>query len=142
MSQIARRRTDELGDFVAVLELCAVNLDESAWIPEQNLRSGFHDSRFTRAGRSQKQQIADGPAGRRHSGQIGLVNVYDLLNAPLLADDFAPESPLEVEYVRASHFGVEQNFLGHVGFNHCCAPLHYLWRYSGDIDRLAPDRST
>ena len=50
MSQIAWRRADQLGDFMAVLELRAIDLDDRARILHQRLGCRFHDSGFSASG--------------------------------------------------------------------------------------------
>ena len=68
MSQISRRRSDQLGDLMAVLKLRAIDLDASACIAKQRLRHGLHDARLAAARRSQKQQIAHRSPRRIQSG--------------------------------------------------------------------------
>ena len=46
MPEISRRRTDQFGDFMTVLKLSAVDLNDAASIPEERLRGGFHRARF------------------------------------------------------------------------------------------------
>ena len=51
MAKIAGRGTDELGDFMAVLELGAVYLDERIRVLQECLDGGFHYVRFSGAGK-------------------------------------------------------------------------------------------
>ena len=64
MAQISRRRTDQLGNFMRVLEFRAIHLDHRARIAKQNFRRRFHHARLARAGRSEEKQIRPraGPA--------------------------------------------------------------------------------
>ncbi len=58
MPEIARRRTDELGDLMAVLEFGAVDLDHGPCIAHQALGHRLHQARFPRARGSQKQKAS------------------------------------------------------------------------------------
>ena len=44
VAQVAWRRANQLGDFVRVLELRAINLDYRAGVSKQDFRGRFHDS--------------------------------------------------------------------------------------------------
>ena len=46
MAEVARRRTDELGNFVGVLKFGAIDLDDQTGITEKNFRGGFDDARL------------------------------------------------------------------------------------------------
>ena len=46
MAEVSRRRTDQFGNLMRVLELGAINLDAGARIPEQALRHSFHHAGF------------------------------------------------------------------------------------------------
>jgi hypothetical protein len=52
MSEIAGRRSDQLGDLMTVLELGAVDLDYRAPIPEQRLGRRLDEPSLARAGRT------------------------------------------------------------------------------------------
>src|SRR5207302_9950190 len=54
VTQIARRRADQLCDLVRVLEFRAVNLDTGARITEQRLRHRLDYTGLARAGRTEK----------------------------------------------------------------------------------------
>ena len=87
MPQVSGRRADQLGDFVAVLELRAIDLDHRPRVAHQAFRGGLHHARLARPGRPQKQKIADRTSRARHARQVGLVDVDDLLDGLLLAHD-------------------------------------------------------
>src|ERR1700761_5726805 len=102
MSEIPRRRTDQLRNLVRVLELRAVDLYTGAGIAEQSLRHGFHHASLPRTGRSQKNKIADRAIGRIQSRQKHLVDLSYFFNSGILADDPAAQSFLEFSCVTAS----------------------------------------
>ena len=79
MAEIARRRADQLGDLVAVLELSAVNLNHGAVIAEENLSRRLDQASLAGACGSEKQQVGDGPAGSR---KTCLVNLEHAAQAP------------------------------------------------------------
>lgn len=54
MAEVSGRRADQLGDLVAVLKLCAVDLDDRAAIAYETFRRGFDQSGLTGASRPQK----------------------------------------------------------------------------------------
>src|SRR5438876_5082098 len=80
MSQITRRRTDQLGYLVRVLKLGAVNLDNCIRVAEENLGSGFNDARFAGSCRPQEEHRTDRlvwedscPPGRLDKGRSSVV---------------------------------------------------------------------
>src|ERR1700686_499693 len=79
-----------------MLEFRAIHLDDGSRIPEQNLRRGFHDARFARACRPQKQQIANWPPRRIQTGAEDLVQGHKGLYTFLLPDDLGPQGSLKV----------------------------------------------
>ena len=105
VTQIARRRADQFGDFMGVLELGAINLDASAGVSEERFRESFHDARLARTGWPKKKQIADRASGGVQSGEKHLVDFDDLLNGGILADDFAAKSAFKVAGVALRRLG-------------------------------------
>src|SRR5579884_910972 len=95
MPEVARRRANQLGDFVAVLELGAINLDAGAGIAEQRLGHRFHYPRLSRACRPEKKKIAHRPAGRVQPGQEHLIDLNDFFDCAILADDAAAKGGVE-----------------------------------------------
>ena len=102
MAQISRRRADELGDFVRVLELGAINLDAGASVAEQSLGHRFHNPRLARTRGSKKQQIAHRASWRIQSRQKHLVDLHNLLNSRLLPHDFAGKRSLKLTGILAA----------------------------------------
>ncbi len=89
MPQVSGRRADQLGNLVAVLEFRAVDLDDRARIAHQRLSRGFDDACFAGSSWPQKEEVSDGAARGRHSRQIHLINIDDVLDSFILADDHA-----------------------------------------------------
>src|SRR5690348_2284051 len=101
VTQVARRRTDQFGDFVGVLELGTIDLDAGASVSEERFRESFHDARLARTGWPKKKQIADWASGGIQSSEKHLVNLDYLLNRGVLADDLAAKSAFKVAGVSA-----------------------------------------
>jgi hypothetical protein len=64
VAEVSRRRADQLGNFVRVLELGAINLDAGAGVPKQRFGNGFNHARLTGTGGAKKQKIANRAARR------------------------------------------------------------------------------
>ncbi len=107
MAEIARRRANQLGDLVRVLELRAVNLDASMGVTEKRLGHGFHHTRLAGAGRPQKQKISHRPTRRIQPGEKHLIDLGDLFHGRILADDLPPQSGLEIQCFAAATRGIQ-----------------------------------
>src|SRR5262249_1876116 len=101
VTQISGRRSDELGDFMAMLELRAVDLDHRSRVSCQGFGSSFHQSRFSGSGWSQEQEIANRPARANHARQVRLVDVDNLLNRFILTHNLAAKTGLKILRVTA-----------------------------------------
>ena len=114
MSQVSRRRTDQLGDFVGVLKLSAIDLDAGAGIAEQSFGHGLDHPRFARAGRPQKQQVAYRTSRRIQSGQKHLVDLGHFFDGLVLTDDLAAKGVVKLPGIVAAagriEHGVEDGF--------------------------------
>src|SRR6267378_1636995 len=88
--QIARRRSDQLGDLMGVLEFSTIYLDHRAWISKQDFRSCFHDPRFARTRRPKEQIIPHRPPNGSHLCEIHLEHINERADCFLLAHDFIP----------------------------------------------------
>src|ERR1700694_2623172 len=106
--QIARRRANQLRDFVRMLEFRAVHLDYRASIAEQNFSGGFHDARLPRTRGPQQQQAANRAAWRVQSGAETLVKPNQRLNAFLLANDSRAQRRFEIHRSGASFTRIER----------------------------------
>jgi len=92
MPQVTGRGSDQLGDFVAVLEFGAVNLDDGVRIAQQRLGGGLDDAGLARTGRTQEQQVGHGPPWRGQPGQVHLIDADDLANGFILSYDELPQA--------------------------------------------------
>src|SRR5208283_4301395 len=90
MTQISWGRTDQLGDFVRVLEFRAIHLDHHARVSKQNLRRCFHDARLARSRGPEEQKVTNWPPRRIQTGTKYLIQVDERLHAFLLPDDLRP----------------------------------------------------
>src|SRR5260370_36601186 len=114
MPQVARRRADQLGNFVGVLKFRAINLDHGAGIAKKNFGRSFHDTRLPRARRPEEQQVPYRTAWRVQSGPKDLVKVYQRLDTLFLSDNFPLQRGLEIDGVGAALAGLEwQDIVGH-----------------------------
>src|SRR6266849_5206724 len=104
VSQISGRRADQLGNLMAVLELGAVDLDHCARVADEAFSGRLDKPGFARAGRPEEQKISDRPAGTRHARQVRLIDIYDLLNRVVLADDASPKVVIKL-------LGIDAGFL-------------------------------
>src|SRR5713101_2740231 len=117
MTQVARRRADQFGNFVRVLKFGAVNLDAGTGVAEQSLGHGFYDTGFPRAGGPKEQKIANGTARRIQACQKHLVNFDHFLDGLVLTDDSAAKGAFEFSGIigaarRVKH-GIDDGF--HMG---------------------------
>ena len=88
MSEIARRRTDQLRDFVIGLEFSAINFEDSL-MTVQDLCQRFDGAGLARAGGAEEEEDSGGTIGRREAGLIHLHVGRDVLQSCGLADDLA-----------------------------------------------------
>src|ERR1700746_2841096 len=100
--EIAGGGADNFGDFVGVLELGAVNLDNGARAAEENFGGGFDDSGLAGAGGPGGEEMAAGAPGRVESSGEDLEQFDKRLNAVVLADDLRAQGILEFNGVRAA----------------------------------------
>src|SRR5689334_24588408 len=107
VTEVARGRTDELCDFVRVLELGAIDLDGGTGIAEKRLSDGFNHAGLARAGWPEKQEIADRTPGRIQPRQEHLINLRHLFDGCVLSDDLATQCIFEILSVAAAAVGVE-----------------------------------
>src|SRR5579859_5960293 len=111
MTQIPRRRANQLGDLMGVLEFRAVHLNDGTGLAEQNLSSRFHDARLSRSCRPQEQQIADRAAWRIQSGAKDLVQVDEGLHTFFLANNLGAQSGLKFQRIRTALAWIEWKYM-------------------------------
>src|SRR5215469_18574760 len=87
MPQISRGRTDQLGNFMRMLKLCAVDLDAGARIAKQCLRHRLHHARLARTGRSKEQEIPHRTSGRIEPSQKRLIDLRHFFDGLFLANN-------------------------------------------------------
>src|SRR6266498_5390736 len=99
--QVARRRADQFGNFVGVLELGAIDLDAGAGVSKERFREGFNNARLAGPGGPKKKQIADWASGGIQAGKEHLVDLDYFFNRGVLADDLAAESAFKITGIGA-----------------------------------------
>jgi hypothetical protein len=87
MSQVSGRRPDQLRDFMAVLELRAIDFDYCTRVLQQGLGGRLDNPSFSGAGRPQEEKVSDRPAHGRQSRDVSLVSSHDLVNCFVLSND-------------------------------------------------------
>jgi len=107
VAEIARGRADELGNFVRMLELGAVDLDNQARVAKQDFRSGFHDAGLAGAGGTKKEQIAYGASRGVKAGAEDLIQVHERLDTLFLANDPGAERLVKIASIVAADCRVE-----------------------------------
>src|SRR5215467_11933372 len=87
MPQISRRGTDQFGNLMTVLELGAVDLDDGAGILDQRFGSRFDNAGLARTCGPKKEEVPDRTARCSHPREIHLIDVHDVLDRLVLAND-------------------------------------------------------
>src|SRR5258708_7412867 len=107
MSQISWRRADKLRNFMTMLELGTVDLDDRARVLQQRLSGRFDDAGLTRASRPQEQKVSDRAAGCAHPGEVHLIDVHNLLDSLVLTYDHATEVAFERHRITTRLAGIQ-----------------------------------
>src|SRR5579862_5407475 len=107
VSQITRRRTDQLRNLVRVLELSAINLDAGMRVTEQSFGHGFHYACLPGSGRPQKKQIAHRAPWRIQPRQKHLVDLGDLFDGLVLTHNPAAQRSFKLASVAAAAVRIE-----------------------------------
>src|SRR5208282_2483667 len=108
MTEIARGRTDELGDFVGMLKFGAVYLDNGARAAKQDFGGGFDKPGFAGACGTEKEQVAYGTAGRIQARGEHLEEFDERLNTFILTYDFRAQSFLKLDGLGAANVRVQR----------------------------------
>ena len=107
MTQISRRRTDQLRNLMRVLKLGAIDLDAGMRVAEQRLRHGFHHARLPRARWPKKKQVAHRTPRGVQPRQKHLVNLGDLLDGLVLTYDAAAQCGFKFSSIGAAAVRIE-----------------------------------
>src|SRR6266567_8838128 len=110
MSQISRRRANQLGNLVRMLELRAINLDARPRVPEQGLGHGFDHTRLARSRGPQEQQVSHRTSRRVQPSQKHLINFDDLFDGGVLPHNAAAQGGIKLSSIVAATVRIE----------HCC----------------------
>ena len=110
MSQISRRRSDQLRNLVRVLKLRAINLDAGPRVPKQRLGHGLHHPRLPRSRRPQEQQVPHRTSRRIQPRQKHLIDFDDLLDGRVLPHNAAAQGGIKLSSIVAATVRIE----------HCC----------------------
>src|SRR5580658_5860886 len=107
VSQIPRRRTDQLSNLMRVLKLRAVDLDAGMRIAEQSLGHRFHHARLARSSRPQKKQVPHRTSRSIQPGQKHLVNLGDLFDRLVLTHNAAAQRSFKLSRISAAAVRIE-----------------------------------
>src|ERR1035437_8022895 len=101
MPEVSGGRTDQLGDFVAMLKFRTIDLDYRARVAHQAFRRSFHHARLAGTRGSQEKEIADRSSGAAHAGQVSLIDADDLLDSLVLTHNALPQIHVELLGLRS-----------------------------------------
>src|SRR5580704_3900273 len=107
MAQISGGRSDQLRDFMAVLEFGTIDLDHGPRVAGQRFGRGFDQSGLSRSGWTQEKEVAYRPARAGHARQVCLIDVDDLLDRLTLPDNLPPKIGFEINRVTAGERRVQ-----------------------------------
>ncbi len=96
VSQISRGRANQLRNFMRMLKLCAIDLNDRIRVAIQNFRRGLNHASFSRAGWAQKNHGSNWTVWRIHTSQKNLVKAAHTPHGALLSDDASGKPLLEV----------------------------------------------
>src|SRR5215472_2569736 len=113
MPEIARRRTDQFGDFMTMLEFGAIDFDYRSSISDHRFGERLDEPRFTRSRWTQEQKVADRAAGSVHSGQKSLIDINDLINGIVLSNDPLVQICVELLCLASTLNGIQPFICAH-----------------------------
>ena len=87
VSEIPWGRSDEFGDFMTVPKLGAIDLDDSAGIADERLRSGFYCACLPGTSGAQEQEVSNRPTDRGQPSEKSLISPDDLVDCFVLSND-------------------------------------------------------
>src|SRR5208283_1627093 len=95
VTKVARGRTDQLRNFVRVLELRAINFDARTRIAEERLCHGFDHAGLAAARGTEEEKVTDWTTRSIKARQEHLINLGDFLDGGILPDDTLTHGFLE-----------------------------------------------
>ena len=102
VAEISGRRTDQLGDLMAVLKFGAVNLDDARGSPKSDSAMASTTRVLPEPVGPRNRRLPTGRARSVQSGQKHLVDFSDFFDSRILADDFPPQGGFEVQRIGAA----------------------------------------
>ncbi len=108
VAEVAGRRADELGDFVAVLEFGAIDFNDGAIGAGEGFGGGFDDPGLAGAGGAEEEEVADGAMRGAEAGEVHLVDIDNLGDGFILADNQLAEAAFERRGFAAGPVGIEE----------------------------------
>jgi hypothetical protein len=133
VAEVSWRRTDQLGNFVGMLELGAINLDASSGVTEQSFGHGFNHTRLSGTGGPEEEQVADRASGRIQPCQEHLVDFDYFLDRRFLANNLSPQGGFEVASVVTAESRIKH---GIHGVLHRVTALVFLWTLPPLTDKM------
>src|SRR5713101_8390111 len=87
VSQVSRRRADQLRDLMTVLKLRTIELYYCSRILQQGLGGCLYDASLSGARGPQEQKVSDRPPNRGQTRNVSLISPHDLVNCFILSND-------------------------------------------------------
>src|SRR5262245_52733156 len=109
MAEVARRRADQLGDLVRVLEFRAINFNDRVSVSEEHLSGSFDDVSLARSSWSEKQQGSERSVWAGHSGLKYLIDGSEVANGSVLSNYAMTKSRFKVHCLNALAIGIKWN---------------------------------
>src|SRR6185436_1297994 len=99
-------RADEFSNFMTVLKLAAVDLNDGAWIAEERLGGRLHSACLPGPCRPEEQEVSNRSTLRCEPGEISLISPSDLVDCLFLPYDEAMKFCLKILGFRSSRGGI------------------------------------
>jgi hypothetical protein len=96
VTEVARRRTDQFGYFMGVLEFSAIDLDARTITAKEGFGHGFDHAGLAAARGTEEEKVTDWTTRSIQARQEHLVNLGDFLDGGILSDDTLPHSFLKI----------------------------------------------
>ena len=127
VTKISRRRTNELGNLMRVLEFGAVNLHDGVYIGKEHFGGRLNYARLAGTGRAKEQHRPDWAIRWIHAGQKNLVEAAHAPDGTLLTNNACSQAFFEILGTRALLFRVKEDCLINLYFwgFHCFSQFRY-----------------